>query len=196
MTITYRTTPSCSVVCFRTHKENHPPDPPKPAAAPEPTTNKAQKRAAPAHPFSVLDNAPELEYLFRKYPHLPSKLSKIHAATLPPQDELPPPGRSISSQLPWTLAQAPGYQPYSKKPKWTHDTGLKRGKEALRKARTDPSEEGDAVREYCEVVLHLLRQKDEQDGAPVQVTDLVRQQVTQLDVELIEKLMEAERKMA
>lgn len=109
---------------------------------------------------------------------------------------MPPPGRSSSSQLPWTLAQAPGYEPYNKKPKWTHDTGLKRGKAALRKARTDPSEEGDAVREYCELVLHLLSRKDEQERAAMHVTDLVRQQVTQEDVKLIEKLMETEGKWA
>lgn len=45
------------------------------------------------------------------------------------------------------------------------------------------------MREYCELVLHLLARDDQED-----VTDLLRQQVTQEDVKLIEKLIEAEAK--
>lgn len=180
---------SCSVDCFRTHKVNHPPDPPKPSLPPKPAAPEVKKtRKRNAHPFAVLDDAPELGQLFKKYPTLPSKLTRIHAATLPPKDELPQqPGRG---GLPWTLAQAPGYQ-QSKKPKWTHDTGLRRGKEALRKARTDPGEDGDAVREYCELILHLL---SKEDSAKVDITDLVRREVTQEDIKLIEELMAAESK--
>lgn len=33
---------------------------------------------------------------------------------------------------------------------------MRKGAAALKKARMDPSEDGDAVREYCELVLHLL----------------------------------------
>lgn len=188
------TVPSCSVVCFRTHKVNHPPDPPKPAlppkaAAAESIGDRLQSRKR-EHPFSVLDDCPELDRLFKKYPRLPSKLTRIHTATLPPKDEQQQqqqqPGRG---GLPWSLNQAPGYQ--SKKPRWSHDTGLKRGKEALRKARTDPGEDGDAVREYCELVLYLLSKKKD---AEIDVTDLVRQQVNQEDVKLIETLIEAEGK--
>ncbi|KAJ4424463.1 hypothetical protein N0V82_000787 [Gnomoniopsis sp. IMI 355080] len=178
--------PYCSVVCFRTHKENHPPDPilpPKPVA--KEITNNQNKSRKREHPFSVLDNSPELDRLFKKYPSLPSKLTHIHKATLPPKDEQPP----SRGGLPWNLNQAPGYQ--SNKPRWSHDTGLKRGKEALRKARTDPGEDGDAVREYCELVLYLLSKKEDAD---IDVTDLVRQQVTQQDVKLIENLVQAEGK--
>lgn len=136
----------------------------------------------------MLDNSPELERLFQKYPSLPARLGSIHNATLPPKDEQQsqqPNGRG--GGLPWTLAQTPGYQ--SKKPRWTHDTGLKRGKEALRKARTDPGEDGDAVREYCELVLYLLSNKHNTD---VHVTDVVREQVSKEDVQLIEQLIQAE----
>lgn len=68
--------------------------------------------------------------------------------------------------------------------------GLRRGKEALRKARTDPGEDGDAVREYCELVLHLLSKQEATGG----ITDMMREQVMQQDVQLIERLMEAESK--
>lgn len=48
------------------------------------------------------------------------------------------------------------------------------------------------MREYCDLVLHLLAR--ERDKNEVGVTDVVRQQVTQEDVKLIEKLVEAESK--
>lgn len=181
---------SCSVACFRPHKDKHPPDPPKPdsapAALPAPLVeqNKARKRK---HPFSVLDDSPDLHRLFQKYPRLPIMLTHIHAATLPPSNDhqhQPGPGG-----LPWHPSQPPGSQ--YKLSKWSHDTGLKRGKKALRKARTNPTEDGDAVREYCELVLYLLAKKNDSE---VDVTDLVRQQVTKEDVKLIEQLIEAEAK--
>ncbi|KAG8160415.1 hypothetical protein KVR01_009951 [Diaporthe batatas] len=174
--------------CFRPHKENHPPVEAQPAQPPpkptEPGTNDdSRPNKRKAHPFNILDDSPELAQLFKRYPSLPTKLTNIHVATLPPEDEQP--GRG---GLPWNLQQAPGYQ--HKKPRWTHDLGLRRGKEALRKARTDPGEDGDAVREYCELVLHLLSKQEATGG----VTDLVREQVMKQDVQLIEKLMEAESK--
>lgn len=46
------------------------------------------------------------------------------------------------------------------------------------------------MREYCELVLHLLSKQEATAG----VTDLVREQVMKQDVQLIEKLMEAESK--
>lgn len=46
------------------------------------------------------------------------------------------------------------------------------------------------MREYCELVLHLLSRQEATAG----VTDLVREQVMKQDMQLIEKLMEAESK--
>lgn len=46
------------------------------------------------------------------------------------------------------------------------------------------------MREYCELVLHLLSKQEAVGG----VTDLVREQVMKQDVQLIEKLIEAESK--
>lgn len=39
---------------------------------------------------------------------------------------------------------------------WDRATGLRRGKEALQRAREADGEEGEGVREYQELVLHLL----------------------------------------
>ncbi len=61
--------------------------------------------------------------------------------------------------------------------------GLRRGREALRDARTDPGEDGDGVREYCELVLHLLS---------TDATATVRDDVATQDVKLIEQLMETD----
>ncbi|KAJ9132651.1 hypothetical protein NKR23_g11111 [Pleurostoma richardsiae] len=180
--------PYCSVACSRIHRDNHPPDPPATEnnpAAPQQTPTAAAPSSKDRHPFSVLDDSPELRYLFKKYPNLPSALARVHAATLPPSSEQqqPPAGG-----LPWSLQQTAAYR--KKQQAWTHDVGLRRGKDALRRARTDPGEDGEAVREYCELVLHLLgRQADERSG---DVTAVVRREVNEEDVRLIEKLMEAE----
>lgn len=48
------------------------------------------------------------------------------------------------------------------------------------------------MREYCELVLHLLSRQEATAG----VTDLVREQVMKQDMQLIEKLMEAESKFS
>lgn len=176
---------SCSVACFRTHKENHPPDLPRPTPVPtaaQETTPNQKKTRKRKHPFSVLDDSPELARLFNTYPFLPARLNRIHAETLQPKDQ-----QLGRGGLPWNLSQTPGDQ--SKIPKWSHDTGLKRGKRALRNARCDPSEVGDAVREYCELVLFLLAREKNAEG---DVRDIVRKQVTQMDVKLIEKLIEEE----
>jgi len=172
---------SCSISCFKIHKENHPPEEaPKPAGAstkvPEPV--KKQDR----HPFSVLDNSVELRRLFNKYPNLSRRLKKIHEATLPPRGE-----GITKGGLPWKL---PSTEHRGKKEEpWTREVGLRRGRDALRKARVDPNEDGDAVREYCETVLYLLSKAENRDA-----TELVRQEVAKGDAEFVERLMEMEQR--
>lgn len=119
--------------------------------------------------------------LFKKYPGLPARLERIHSATLPPKNNN---NNAPRGGLPRTLQQTTAFR---KPQNWTHDTGLKRGKEALRKARTDPGEDGEGVREYCELVLHLLSRAEQSN-----VTDMVQQEVTAEDVRLIEQLIQAE----
>ncbi len=65
--------------------------------------------------------------------------------------------------------------------------GLRRGQKALRVARTDPGEDGDGVRDYCELVLHLLSRSENADA-----TAVVRKEVTEHELKLIEQLMETE----
>lgn len=133
---------SCSVACNKTHKENHPPDPPAtetpPPAPPEPSET---SKPDPSNPFSVLETSEKLRILFEKYPRLPDQLIQIHDATRPPPSSTPV-NPSDSRRL--------------EKAMWDRATGLRRGKEALRRAREAEGEEGEGVREYQELVLHLL----------------------------------------
>lgn len=168
---------SCSVACSRTHRDNHPPSEPRPPVL-EPEVKEKPKDN---HPFSVLDGSMELQQLFRKYPNLPSRLKQIYDTTLPPNDESFVKG-GLPTKVPPVYASKKNNEP------WTQDIGLRRGQQALRQARTDPGEDGDGVREYCELVLYLLSKSEKEND----VTELVRQEAVMEDAKLIEKLMQSE----
>lgn len=118
--------------------------------------------------------------LFQKYPGLPDQLLQIHAATLPP-----PETASQNPGIPASLLKG-----LPKKETWNHDIGIQNGKEALRKARRAHGEEGDAIREYSELIIHLINTQH----AESDVTTLLRQQLAQEDTQLIERLMAEEKR--
>lgn len=179
--------PYCSVACNKLHRENHPPDPepnPEPprAAAPPPVDGEAPSTAPSApdtsNPFRILDSASaQLQMLFTRYPDLPQQLADIYAATQPPSESAE--NRSIPASL---LKGLP-----SKSNGWNHDVGIKRGKEALRKARKSDGAEGEGVKEYCELIMHLM---NGQAGADASA--LLQKQAAMQDSELIERLMNEE----
>lgn len=184
------------MACNKVHRENHPPDPePKPdepsqAGAPPPTTATETLSAAAAatstndrgNPFRALDSASDkLQMLFTKYPDLPAQLADIHAATQPPSEDATQ-GSGIPASL---LKGLP-----SKKDAWNHDVGIKNGKEALRKARKADGVAGEAVREYCELIAYLMN--GQAGGA--EATALLQQEAAMQDSELIERLLEEEKK--
>lgn len=179
---------SCSVACNKTHRENHPPDP-EPAPKPEQPQPQQQEEQSspgsrrpfdPSDPFRALESSDKLRQLFQKYPHLPEQLLQIHAATLPPPPEAKP-------AIPASLLR--GLPP--KKETWNHDIGIRNGKEALRRARRADGEEGDAIREYSELILHLMNNTD---GTEADVGTILRQQLVQEDTKLIERLMAQEKR--
>lgn len=150
---------SCSVACNKIHRENHPPDPtPAPKPSPPPAVS-ATATTAPEesnedssthqsdHRFGTLERSKELQYLFKKYPRLPKQLLDIHAATLPPPSE--------KSRIPASLLKD---LPVSSNG-WDRDKAMASGKEALRKARGAKGVDGEALREYSELVLHLTKDK-------------------------------------
>ncbi|KAL6919442.1 hypothetical protein ACHAP8_002777 [Fusarium lateritium] len=176
--------PYCSVACNKIHRENHPPDP-EVAPQPEPPRPESQTQQVseprpfdPSNPFQALETSEKLRHLFRKYPDLPDQLLKIDAATLPPPETKPAIPASLLKGLP------------PKQEAWNHDIGIQNGKEALRKARRAGGEQGDAIREYSELILHLINT----ESANADVDNILRQQLAQEDTKLIERLMQQEKR--
>ncbi|KAI8293186.1 hypothetical protein K4K59_005874 [Colletotrichum sp. SAR11_240] len=167
---------------FKIHRENHPPDPepvPKPPVeAPKPPG--AKKAFDPKNPFSVLDDSPQLRYLFKRYPSLKSRLLGILAATEPPP-ELQGTGNSLNDTMKARALAAAN----PKKEQWSHDVGIRNGKEALRKARTAAGEDGEGVREYIELINHLILK-----GEDATADEAIRQSAAEKDTDLIRKLLE------
>ncbi|KAK1728099.1 uncharacterized protein BDZ83DRAFT_717245 [Colletotrichum acutatum] len=182
--------PFCSVPCNKTHRENHPPDPepaPKPpSAAIEPPAPSSAAAAAsdPRNPFSVLDDSDQLQYLFRRYPTLQARLLEIFAATEPPP-ELQSTGSSLNDMMKARALAAAN----PKKEQWTHDVGIRKGKEALRRARAADGEDGEGVREYVELINHLMSQA----SAAAEAEEVIRKQAAEKDAELIRRLMTEDR---
>ncbi|ROT40269.1 hypothetical protein SODALDRAFT_356230 [Sodiomyces alkalinus F11] len=181
--------PFCSVACNKTHRENHPPDPEpesKPSDAgpsPQPVamTEGPSSSHQPDNPFSVLDDSEQLRYLFRRYPNLPQQLLAISAATEPPAEAQP---TSLKEAI---LAKAAA----AGKPnqaQWNHDVGIRKGKEALRRARKAEGDAGEGVREFSELIIHLTSQgaRSEETGS------LLRSRAAQRDADLIKRLLEEE----
>lgn len=172
---------SCSVACSKQHKINHPPDEPKiePETAPtsktETNTHRRPGTVAGAvpfkGPFAALDSSPQLKLLFKLYPNLPTILNKINTATLPPLDGYTPSG------LPTSVRKG-NEQP------WNSDRGLQKGVEALKKARNEDGKDGESVREYGRVVLHILR---EEEGMTTE--EAIRKEEQEENARIIEQLL-------
>ncbi|EFQ32201.1 HIT zinc finger [Colletotrichum graminicola] len=186
--------PFCSVPCSKIHRENHPPDPEPSAAAKipsagdpahEPLQSDAPKPPRdPRSPFSVLDNSDQLRYLFRRYPGLQARLLDILAATEPPP-EMQSTGSSLNDMMKARAMAAAN----PKKEQWTHDVGIRNGKAALRKARDAAGEDGEGVREYIELINHLMSEAN----ATAEAEEVVRKQAAEKDAELIRRLMAEDR---
>jgi len=176
--------PYCSVACNKQHKENHPPDPPKP----EPSSAPDAALPGPAEdPYSILlEHRDTFQHLFTKYSSLAAELTRIQETTIPPPDTGP---GTIAANTGRNRQQAWGRDTANtarnKQQPWTKDVGLRKGAQALRKARTDPSDTGDGVREFCELVKFLLNKK--RVGI-----DRVREEVVAEETRQIERLMREE----
>ncbi|KAL2159977.1 hypothetical protein VTH06DRAFT_1632 [Thermothelomyces fergusii] len=179
--------PYCSVACSKQHKENHPPDPPKPE--PPSAPDNAQPDPAADDPYSILlEHRETFQHLFKKYSSLAAELTRIQEMTLPPSDAPDLPGGNAASmgrdrQQPWV--KDGGNVGRNRQQPWTKDVGLRRGVEALRKARTDPSDTGDGVREFCDLVKLLLNKRTEG-------IDRVREEVVAEETKQIERLLKEE----
>lgn len=174
--------------CNKIHRENHPPDPepaPKPAVAKPPEQTAPKPAADPSNPFSVLDDSEQLRYLFKRYPGLRARLLQILAATEPPPEMQGATGSSLNDMMRAKAMAAAN----PKKEQWTHDVGIRKGKEALRRARTAGGEDGEGVREYIELINHLVSNAGEAE----KVEEAIRKQAADRDAELIRRLMADDR---
>ncbi|KAK1996148.1 hypothetical protein LX36DRAFT_128663 [Colletotrichum falcatum] len=186
--------PFCSVACNKIHRENHPPDPEPPAAAKIPSAGDPVHEHLPSgamkpphnlrSPFSVLDDSDQLRYLFRRYPSLQARLLDILAATEPPP-EMQPTGSSLNDMMKARAMAAAN----PKKEQWTYDVGIRNGKAALREARNAAGEDGEGVREYIELINHLVSE----GNAAAEAEEVIRKQAAEKDAELIRRLMTEDR---
>ncbi|KAH7627029.1 hypothetical protein B0T09DRAFT_38301 [Sordaria sp. MPI-SDFR-AT-0083] len=206
----------CSVACNKSHKENHPPvSEPTPTQKPQPTQHFQPAKDNDPLAF-LLPHAHHITRLLTKYPHLESRINHILAQTLPPSNN--PQGLAVdpntgfattASGLP-VRVQVPGYasssgSSYMKKDTqpWSKEVGLRRGAAALKRARTDPTETGDGVRELCDTVLWLLKSHERGElpapgiqsgggGGVRDVTQLVREEVVKEEQEVVKRMLAEE----
>jgi zinc finger HIT domain-containing protein 3 len=173
---------SCSVACNRIHQDQHSDDPEPQEALQSQFTSFAtlSKSNDYVDPYRILlDHSADFRTLFARYPALERRLGLIYEQTLPPKDNNQ---NGYQNGLPWTLGK--GGQPPQKSEPWTREGGLRRAAAALRQARIDPSELGDGVREYCELVLHILAKQESRE-----LTTMVREEVVQADTKVIQRLL-------
>ena len=187
---------SCSVLCSKQHQASHSADEPpnilptppppvpkvKPATLPRPGTVAA---AGVRSSFAVLDDSEQLRTLFRTYPGLASQLKRIHDATLRPCED--------------TELNAAGHKRHSKsggrdwdfktrKQPWTPDRGLENGVRALNRARQDCGDSGEAVREFSDLILQLMRREE----GGIDVAEIIQRELTEKSTKLIEQLLQEE----
>ncbi|KAH6850878.1 hypothetical protein B0I37DRAFT_123567 [Chaetomium sp. MPI-CAGE-AT-0009] len=182
--------PYCSVACNKSHKENHPPDAPKPDQLPPAT--QPQPDPAQDDPYSILlEHRDAFKHLLTRYPSLATELVRIQETTLPPADN-PNPSYGLGAVTANTGrnrqhsgGREPANSSRNRQQPWTKDVGLRKGAEALRKARTDPTDTGDGVREFCDLVKFLLNKKREG-------IERVREEVAAEEAKYIERLLREE----
>ncbi|CAD6442442.1 e4a2573f-0046-446f-a765-497863ffe964 [Sclerotinia trifoliorum] len=172
----------CSVKCSNAHKadtNDHEEEKEKPNSAPPPNESsspmpKEKSTARPGTlaaanakgPFESLNNSKELKELFIRYPNLYSHLDAVDTATLRPTG------------------------PNSHK--WNQDQGWEKGRNALKSARGYYGKDGEGVREYCELVLRLLGDEDEESEEAAAET--LRKEALAESTRVIRALLESEKR--
>jgi zinc finger HIT domain-containing protein 3 len=165
------------VSCSKTHREDHPPDQESPKILPidaKPAVLRTKSSTDSTNPWAFLDNCEPLRYLFKKYPRLPQQLKEINAATLPP---------SVDSNT-----KIAGVA-FRRDESWNSEVGIQKGLKALRKAREASGEDGEAVREYYDLIVHLVHGQ----GAEGRVSDALQQNRAEEEKKFLQELMEANR---
>jgi hypothetical protein len=123
-------------------------------------------------PFSALDSSEDLQVLFRTYPRLSAQLNMIDNATQPP-------------------AQNGGYQKNqghgNKEPRWNSDIGLRKGVDALYRAKAADGKDGEGVRAYYKLVLKILSGSTEVDAR-----EMIENEYAEENAQIISELLHSE----
>ncbi|KAK3364990.1 hypothetical protein B0T24DRAFT_514461, partial [Lasiosphaeria ovina] len=138
----------CSVAYNHTYKENHLPDEPKIKLEPESPGRLRGENSdeEDKHPLrGILKYQADMQRLFHKY----EGLDRLQRTTLPPSPNADGGGGGGGGLLPFRIQERMARLRKSKirqQPMWSRDIGLRRGVEALCRARCNPSGFGDGVR--------------------------------------------------
>ncbi|KAI1461151.1 hypothetical protein F4805DRAFT_454088 [Annulohypoxylon moriforme] len=179
---------TCSLACFRDHRDNHPPvqsntaQPNDPATGTVNNTNLEESPNSPhtqendTQPATIAD-LPEYKTLIQRYPNLERLLWNIAAATDPPDTSNGNNGTLPRSNKGHRKANQP----------WTKDAGYENGMAVLRRTRDNPGDDRDALREYCELVRIYSAKKESANSEAN-----FRQQLARDDAKAIGDLIRAE----
>ena len=120
-------------------------------------------------PFTALDASEDLQILFRTYPRLSAQLRMIDSATHQP------------------VNQYGGYQNGRgrKEPTWNTDIGMQKGVDAMYRAKS--AEDGEGVREYCKLILHILS-----GDSDVNTEEMIQKEIVDENVRMIRGLLSQE----
>lgn len=162
------TVSSCSIACFKQHKETHANDPPKEQANPtiQPTQPIPSELPAVRNPlpgsnkkidFTGFESDPELLRLLARYPNLRIQLQSVYGLTLepPPQEQ-----RSFSSFR--GRGRGRGRGGFHQQSHWSQAKGDKEATESFRNMRNVDGDE-QALAEF--VQLLKMRFATEADNA-------------------------------
>ncbi|KAI0843342.1 hypothetical protein F5Y06DRAFT_2015 [Hypoxylon sp. FL0890] len=190
---------TCSLTCFREHRDNHPPveaaTPAQPNATPAAPSNAVSTHDGSQDPLHAQQNPtqpttfkrseiadmPEYKALTQRYPNLEHLLWNIAAATDPPNSDSPNSGKH---------GTLPGSNKGHRKTTqpWTKDMGYENGIEVLRRTRDGPGDDRDALREYCELVrIYTARRESANAEADI------RRQIAKDNAKAISELIKKEK---
>lgn len=163
---------SCSIACFKQHKETHANDPPKeqitqsilptqPApsdSSQQPATRSALPGSSKRIDFAGFESDPELLRLLSRYPNLRIQLQSVYGLTLEPT---PQEQRSFSSR---GRGRGRGRGGFLHQSHWSQAKGDKEATESFRNMR---NAEGDdkALAEFVQL-LKMRFAPDSDDNAP------------------------------
>ncbi|KAI0602276.1 hypothetical protein F4775DRAFT_588504 [Biscogniauxia sp. FL1348] len=157
----------------------------QPAAAPAampPDANPLQgDEAGPGHSrMSSIADMPEYHELVKKYPRLEAQLWGIARATDPPSTNES--GHNVKHPgLPGLNSRRPNQL-------WDKEIGLENGRKTLHQLTITPSDDREAIREFCELV-YLFRSRMQSADADTEL----RKKLAQEDAHTIDRLIRDEK---